>query len=538
MATIATETAAEAAASEAAAPAAASEPEAEAEDTADGVQDPAVILQMVIDAHKEQFVSMKLPEALWSRAAQKLAGQVLDAGTAFGFTLDESEGVAPHLRYDVVAKEDLTAASDCWLSAHIWAFPDEEYGLNALSQDTPTAQRMAQLMGREDLFEQQEGDSKSSDAAAEAVTTNATIGNQLIDELQRYAYPLFDAAGTRYYYVMDEIGSRVRMISLANMVGDEQEAASAAAAAINTCFGAIQSLVDGYTYTVIWLCKDVPALTPLRRARHHRLSLLGRGKEAWETRFEYETSYDWYGGWDDGGGKIRQIVLEHVRKDADILVVGTGTSKVPIKMVKEGYTSVHATDYVEAVIEKMRGQYGDVQGPGSAELADGGDGDGSRTSCLTWGVMDARSMSAADASYDCIFDKGCMDAMLIPPGATGRTDDGATWVHKIEEAADVLEYMQEVARVLRPGQRPSVSSDEASGGEQKAGVDGGEPAKVGGRFLVFSFHPLAKFVLDLCESAGLECLQCYEITDDKPSTTVKTSATFKHMFRVYIFAAP
>eukprot|EP00946_MAST-07B_sp_MAST-7B-sp1_P003101 g3101.t1 len=474
------------------------------------------VLDTVLEAHREQFAAMKLPEALWPRAVEKLAGQVLDAGTALGFALDEEEGTAPHLRYDVVARGDLKAEEDCWLSGHIWSFPDEAFALKALSEESGAALRMAQLMGREDVF----GDTPE-DAA-----TNADIGNQLIDELQRYAYPLFDAAGTRYYYVMDEIGSRVRMVTPStSSEGEEQRAIDA----INTCFGVVQSLLDGFTYTIIWLCKDVPALSPLRRATQHRLSLLGRGKEAWEARFEYETSYDWYGGWSDGGGHIRKIVLDHVRNDAQVLIVGTGTSTVPVRMVEEGYTSVHATDYVDAVIEKMRKQYGDVQGPKESP-AESSPSSPSRKACLTWDVVDARNMTLEDASYDCIFDKGCMDAMLIPPGATGRTSDGATWVHTISEADDVVEYMKEVARVLRPreGKEADVADSDA---ERK--VD-----EKGSRFVLFSFHPDPKFVLNLAEEVGMECLHCYELSDSNPKTSVKTSATFKHMFRVYIFAAP
>ena len=488
------------------------------------------VLDTVLEAHRGQFQAIGLPQALWPTAVQKLAGQVLDAGAALGFALNEAEDGGAHLRYDVVARGDLKAGEDCWLSGHIWAFPDEAYALKTLSEDYAAAHRMAVLMGREDVFEEPNAAPNTGAATTTTntvTTTNAAIGNKLIDELQRYAYPLFDAAGTRYYYVMDEIGSRVRMVQPRSAaVGGSEGESQRAADTVNTCFGVVQSLIDGFTYTIIWLSKDVPALAPLRRSPQHRLSLLGRGKQAWETRFEYETSYDWYGGWDDGGGQIRKIVLNHVRKDAEVLVVGTGTSTVPVKMVEEGYISVHATDYVDAVVAKMRGQYGEVQGPKSDDggAAVGG-GESKTRTCLTWGVMDARDMTAKGASYDCIFDKGCMDAMLIPPGATGRTDDGATWVHNVDEAEDVMTYMKEVGRVLRPRRRAEVGDAEAVDPE-------------GSRFILFSFHPMPKFVLDLAESAGMECLKCYEITDSNPKTTVKTSATFKHMFRVYIFAAP
>ena len=442
------------------------------------------LLDGVREALAPQLKAMGLPEALWSRLVEKLAAQQFDAGASFTYALDDDPATPPHLRYDVIAAVDLAAGEDVWLVDHIWAFPDEAFALEALSTHASVASRMAALMGREDLLPPPAGDADSNaDSGANAAlpAPGKAVGEQLIDELQRYAYPLFDSAGQRYYYVMDEFGSRVRMA-----------VPPATPADVNVMFGVMQSNSDMFTYTVFWLTKNVEAGDEIRRAPQHRLSLLGRGKKAWETRFEYETAYDWYGGWDDGGGEIRKIVMRHVPLSDEVLIVGTGTSTVPVRMVEEGYASVRATDYVEAVVAKMEGQHGSLGG------------------ALSWGVMDARSMALDDTSFDCLFDKGCLDAMLIPEGATGRTSDGASWVHDVAEAGDVVTYLGEAARVLRPG--------------------------LGGKFVLFSFHPVRAFIVGMAEAAGLQLLHCYEITDANPKTAVKTSATFKHTFNVYVFS--
>ena len=333
-------------------------------------------------------------------------------------------------------------------------------------------------------------------------------------ELQRYAYPLFDSEGQRYYYVMDEFGSRVRM---------NTEEKNNTNNTVNTTYGVVQSLLDGYTYTVFWLHKDVPAGGVLRRAPQHRLSLLGRGKEAWETRFEYETVYDWYGGWDDGNGELKDIVLKHVpdKLNSRILIVGTGTSTFPMRMCEAGYQHVHGTDYVDAVVEKMSrqtqerraaaladpkdGAGGGANG-GASGGASGGAANGGASAHPTWEVMDATDMTCKDASYDVVLDKGCLDAMLIPPGSTGKTTTGSAWIDTLDESTMAMQEMTEVARVLKPG----------------------------GILLLFSFHPMPGFI-DALAKGQLELMECYEITNMNPNTRVPTTKTFVDMFRVYIF---
>ena len=234
-------------------------------------------LEDVIAAHQPQLQSMNLPLALWKPLIQKLANQTIDAGTYFGYSYDATQ--PSHLQYDVHALTDCTKETNVWIVPHIWSFPDEPFAVKALSTEYATALRIAELMGKKEVMS----------TVPENQTPGSKVAETLLGELQRYAYPLFDSEGQRYYYVMDEFGSRVRMETQTTT-----EDPTLIKKNINTTYGVVQSLLDGFTYTVLWLHENVAKSQSLRRAPQHRLSLLGRGKEAWETRFEYETVYDWY----------------------------------------------------------------------------------------------------------------------------------------------------------------------------------------------------------------------------------------------------
>ena len=433
----------------------------------------------VISAHQPQLKSMNLPPSLWAPLVTKLVNQTMDAGTTFGYVYEEEQPY--HLRWDVCSVKECRKEENVWIVPHIWSFPDEPFAVETLSRDYTTAARIATLMGREDLLSEM----KENDAPGSEIT------EKLMSELQRYAYPLFDSDGQRYYYVMDEFGSRVRMKTDTTTTTTTATTTATASSSINTTFGVVQSLLDGYTYTVFWLHENVENGACLRRAPQHRLSLLGRGKDAWETRFEYETVYDWYGGWDDGNGELRNIVFKHVpnKKDSKCLIVGTGTSTFPVRMCESGYQHVHGTDYVEAVIQKMAKQTQDMPVPRP-----------------TWEVMDATKLSSKNESYDVVLDKGCLDAMLIPEGSTGKTSSGGAWIDNLDDSSMAMTELSEVARVL----------------------------KKGGILLLFSFHPQPGFI-DALANGLLELTKCYEITNMNPKTRVPTTKTFVDMFRVYVF---
>jgi ubiquinone/menaquinone biosynthesis C-methylase UbiE len=62
---------------------------------------------------------------------------------------------------------------------------------------------------------------------------------------------------------------------------------------------------------------------------------------------------------------------------------------------------------------------------------------------LDWKVMDVRKLEMPDASFDVATDKGTLDAML----------HGSPWDPEDDVKANVKAYVDEVARVLKPGGR-------------------------------------------------------------------------------------
>ena len=175
-------------------------------------------------------------------------------------------------------------------------------------------------------------------------------------------------------------------------------------------------------------------------------------------------------------------------------------------MCESGYQHVHGTDYVDAVIEKMRKQT-------NKKIKKDQEKNATTTTAVatvaspTWGVMDATDMSSVlDGTYDAVLDKGCMDAMLIPAGSSGKTASGSSWIDEMKDATLAMTELSEVARVLN----------------------------IGGVFLLFSFHPSPAFINALMKDQ-LELTNCYEITNLHAKTRVPTTKTFKDMFKVYIF---
>lgn len=62
---------------------------------------------------------------------------------------------------------------------------------------------------------------------------------------------------------------------------------------------------------------------------------------------------------------------------------------------------------------------------------------------LDWKVMDVRKLEMPDASFDVAIDKGTLDAML----------HGSLWDPEDDVKANAKAYIDEVARILKPGGR-------------------------------------------------------------------------------------
>ncbi|KAL2602966.1 hypothetical protein R1flu_007958 [Riccia fluitans] len=140
----------------------------------------------------------------------------------------------------------------------------------------------------------------------------------------------------------------------------------------------------------------------------------------WDAFFKARDgkAFEWYGEWKD----IGKLFLEQcgVNSNEKILVPGCGNSTLSADMYDAGFTDITNIDFSRVVISEMLRQH--VR---------------SRPR-MRWLVMDMTHMQFADASFDVVFDKGGLDAIL------GEPED--------ESTAGVA-LLSEVKRVLRPNGR-------------------------------------------------------------------------------------
>uniref|UniRef100_A0A0E0PM23 Methyltransferase type 11 domain-containing protein n=1 Tax=Oryza rufipogon TaxID=4529 RepID=A0A0E0PM23_ORYRU len=113
--------------------------------------------------------------------------------------------------------------------------------------------------------------------------------------------------------------------------------------------------------------------------------------------------FDWYQAYP----ALRPLLRARLPASSRVLMLGCGNSLLSEDMVKDGYEEVVNVDISSVVIEQMREKH-----------------------------MDVRDMSLfGDGTFDCVLDKGTLDAMMCG-------DDAPLGASKM---------LAEVARILRPG---------------------------------------------------------------------------------------
>ncbi|EEC79166.1 hypothetical protein OsI_19841 [Oryza sativa Indica Group] len=123
--------------------------------------------------------------------------------------------------------------------------------------------------------------------------------------------------------------------------------------------------------------------------------------------------FDWYQAYP----ALRPLLRARLPASSRVLMLGCGNSLLSEDMVKDGYEEVVNVDISSVVIEQMREKHVDIPQ-------------------LTYFQMDVRDMSLfGDGTFDCVLDKGTLDAMMCG-------DDAPLGASKM---------LAEVARILRPG---------------------------------------------------------------------------------------
>eukprot|EP00708_Paratrimastix_pyriformis_P005967 GAFH01005134.1.p1 GENE.GAFH01005134.1~~GAFH01005134.1.p1 ORF type:complete len:204 (-),score=8.22 GAFH01005134.1:39-650(-) len=134
----------------------------------------------------------------------------------------------------------------------------------------------------------------------------------------------------------------------------------------------------------------------------------------WDSRYtEANAPFDWYLSYEH----LRPIFAKYARPDSRILHIGCGNSRVCDAMYDDGYHRVTNIDISDVVIHQMRQQHNNAH-------------DG-----MTFERMDVRKLDFPSESFQFIFDKGTVDAILC------GTDS----------YENLAQMNKELSRVLAPG---------------------------------------------------------------------------------------
>lgn len=132
----------------------------------------------------------------------------------------------------------------------------------------------------------------------------------------------------------------------------------------------------------------------------------------WDERYTKDPEpFDWYQRYSG----IKDLIAQYVKKADNILMAGSGNSRLSEDMYDDGYTTIANVDISRVVIDQMIEKYRDKP-------------------TLTWQQMNVCALEFPDEAFDSCIMKACMDAILCGEGST----------------ANVAKMCQEVSRVLKP----------------------------------------------------------------------------------------
>lgn len=132
----------------------------------------------------------------------------------------------------------------------------------------------------------------------------------------------------------------------------------------------------------------------------------------WETKYQQaDELYEWYQPWACFG----DYVIPYLSKSGRILNVGTGNSPMSHEMTNDTQAIIYNIDISQTVISQMRKRF-------------------ENDSQNKWEVMDCTNLKYDDNYFDCVIEKGTIDALSC------RSDSN-----------EVIEKMlKEICRVLKP----------------------------------------------------------------------------------------
>ena len=162
----------------------------------------------------------------------------------------------------------------------------------------------------------------------------------------------------------------------------------------------------GGTYQYLETCEKM-SLLPRSTAEFQR-------KEYWEKFFaKRSVPFEWYGEYTD----LCHVLHKYIKHNNRVLMAGCGNSRLSEDLYDAGFKNIDNVDISAVVIRQMT------------------DRNKSKRPTMHFLQMDLLKMNFADNSFDCVIDKGTLDAIM--------TDDSTSTIEKITA------MIAEIRRVLK-----------------------------------------------------------------------------------------
>lgn len=135
-------------------------------------------------------------------------------------------------------------------------------------------------------------------------------------------------------------------------------------------------------------------------------------EQYWENRYKDEQQpFDWYFQWKSLSPHLSQFL----DRSGKSLVIGCGNSTMSSEMLSDGFEEIYNIDISPTVISQMKEVY-------------------KKFPQLIWDVMDCTDLKYEDNTFQSIFDKGTIDALLCNENSKMQ----------------ISKLLKEVYRVLKP----------------------------------------------------------------------------------------
>ena len=113
----------------------------------------------------------------------------------------------------------------------------------------------------------------------------------------------------------------------------------------------------------------------------------------WDKRFEREQHHEWLGGY---SAELRDVLHAQIQRSARVLVLGNGTSRMPLDMARDGYSSITATDISTTAVNTMQAE---ARQQGLPQIR--------------WQQADMMALPFAAGSFDAVLEKGTLDVLFV-----------------------------------------------------------------------------------------------------------------------------